>query len=326
MAKQSIIEFLRKRAPERRKDWKEQIAVNAAVDLKDVDKLLDAGDENVLRALIDLMKRGGTPRLVQTLPYRSMRSLFMTALQEKRHYALSGPTGIGKTFSILALKNEFDDNESDDAPRIPRVGYLYVSEYGNRKTTIMADVAEAFNFPISDAGLGGRRQYKQLVNYFAERPGHLLVVDEAQRLDYGAIEALRCLMDQTELSFLFLGSNEFKEKFDKKKLDGEMYGQFIRRVEWSTPLKHASTQDVKLYLDTYGIECTKREAAMIAQRIASWSDLATLYNALNLLGRTGAKEEMSWKGIGAGRVLESVEMVIGLQRFAREKHQEEQAA
>lgn len=314
MPKQSIYEYLRKRAIERYKDWRERIAVAAAVDAKEVEKLLDAADENVTRALIDLMRRGGTAKLVSTTMYKAIQTLFRTALQEKRHYGLSGPTGIGKTYSITQLKDELEEEMEDEVPRTPRVGYLYVSEFGNRKTTIMSDVAEAFRFPTTEGGLGGRRQYKQLVNYFAEREGYLLVVDEAQRLDYGAIEALRCLMDQTQLSFLFLGSNEFETKFRKKRLDGEMYGQFIRRVEWSTPIRHATATDVKLYLDAYGIESTKREASLIAQRIAGWGDLSTLYNALNILGRTGSRDEMSWRGIGAGRVLESVEVVIGLQK------------
>jgi hypothetical protein len=117
---------------------------------------------------------------------------------------------------------------------------------------------------------------------------------------------------------LFLGSDEFAERFrNKKKLAGEMYGQFIRRVEWNTFVSHATAGDVKLYLDAYGIESTKKEAAMIAQRIAGRADFATLYAAICIIGK-GKNDDMSWNGVGAGRVLEAVDMVIGMKGGERD--------
>lgn len=310
----TIVDILRKRVVERYRDYRERIAVSAAVDARDVDKLLDASDENVVRALMNLMKMGGSNKLVETSMFQNIRSLFNVALGAKRHYAIGAPPGIGKTFAVTYLRDQFnEDAEADSVQNVPIVAYLYTSEFGNRKTTIMSDVAEAFRFSTTEGGLGGRRQYKQLVNYFAERDGHLLVIDEAQRLDYGALEAMRCLMDQTRLSFLFVGSDEFKRKMDRR-ADAQQYGQFLRRVEWGVSVQHATTNDVKLFLSTYGIESTKKEAALIAKRIHNMGELSTLYNALSILGRATKNDDVSWKGMGAGRVLEAVEMIINLQR------------
>lgn len=310
----TIVDLMRKRAPERVKDWKEQVAVSAAVDVKDVDKLLDAGDENVVRALMNLMKMGGSNKLVETSMFQNIRALFHVALGAKRHYAIGAPPGIGKTFAVTYLRDQFNEAaDGNSVQGVPTVAYMYTSEFGNRKTTIMSDVAEAFGFNVTEGGLGGRRQYKQLVSYFIERDGHLLVIDEAQRLDYGALEAIRCLMDQTRLSFLFVGSEEFKRRMDRR-ADAQQYGQFLRRVEWGVSVQHATTNDVKLFLATYGIESTKKEAALIAKRIHNVGELSTLYNALSILGRATKNDDVSWKGMGAGRVLEAVEMIINLQR------------
>jgi hypothetical protein len=325
-----IVDFVRRRAQERYKDWRERIAVGAAVDIKDVEKMLEARDPAVVRALFELMGRGGQRRLVKTALYNNLRSLFFICLNEPaRHYAMCGPTGIGKTFCVQHLLSEFEESQQEEERGyIPRVAYLYVSEYGNRKSTIMQDVAEAFRFPSLDGSTAGRRQYKRLVSHFRERHGNLLVIDEAQRLDYGAIEALRGLMDQTPLSMLFIGSNEFRDRLTKSKLDGEVYGQFIRRIEWSTPVNHATTNDVREFLGVYGIEATKPEAAQLANVIKDWGDLSTLYAALCLLGKTSKGDEMSWRGLGAGRVLEAVESIIDMQRFkpVREKTEAKEAA
>jgi DNA transposition AAA+ family ATPase len=317
MARQTIKDLLRKRIAEQYRDWRERIALKSGVDAKEVEKLLDADDETVVRALIDIMQRRGEAKVITTLSsYRFISSLFNTALHETRRYAISAPTGIGKTFTVTNLKNELDEGQEGQS----RVGYLYVSEYGNRKTSIMNDVAEAFGFATAEGGLGGRRAYKQLVNFFREREGYLLIIDEAQRLDYGAIEALRCLMDQTALSMLFLGSDEFAERFkNKKKLAGEQYGQFIRRVEWNTSASHATPGDVKNYLEAYAIDVTKKEATMIAQRIAERGDFATLYAAICMIGKNTRNEDMTWKGIGAGRILEAVDIVIAMYRGGKIK-------
>jgi general secretion pathway protein A len=153
---------------------------------------------------------------------------------------LSGEIGSGKTTLIRYLLNQIGEDFN--------VGLI---SHTHRK---FGDLLQWINMAY---GLDFEKKtkvalYQQLIDYLVERYTHgqysLMIIDEAQNLDYEALEAFRLLSNVNAgkdqiLQLMLIGQPELREKLKQPVLE-----QFIQRIGVAYHLKPFSREETDAYI------------------------------------------------------------------------------
>ncbi len=283
--------------------WRSMVALRAAVNPSELEKLIEARDERVMSAVLSMTGKGGAIRAVDISSKRFIEKILRAAAWDKRMYAVFGPTGCGKTFAIKSAIEQLADE----------VAYVRVNEYNrSNRGALMSDIAKALKIQITAASwIRGSKIYGRLKEQF-ETKSRVVILDETQKIKDHTFEMVRDLYDETQLSLVLVGSMSFQEQLKTKKIGDEIFGQFLRRIDDRYELPHASANDVKLFLIAYGIQIDNAEAKSIAKKISTWGDIDTLSKAMRFIAGDITEGELTWTKVGAGNIIDAVERVIML--------------
>lgn len=288
--------------------WRPMVALRAAVNPSEVDRLIEAKDPRVMNAVLSMTGRGGAIRAVDISSKKFIEKILRAAAWDKRMYAVFGPTGVGKTFAINSVIGTIDET---------KLSYVRVNEYNKgNKVALLQQIYRGFGFNSIETLKGfrsmhGNPYFHKLRERF-DSENAVIIIDEAQKLRDNSFEMLRDLFDETKVSLVIIGSTAFAEKLKTKKIGDEVFGQMLRRFDDRYELPHATPGDVKLFLSAYGIQVDASEAKAIAKKIGSWGDIDTLAKAMRFIAGDISEGELTWTKVGAGNILDAVERVIML--------------
>jgi DNA transposition AAA+ family ATPase len=291
----------------RLQSWKPMVALRAAVNPSEVDKLIEQRDLRVINAVLSMTGRGGAIRAVDISSKKFIEKILRAAAWDKRMYAVFGPTGVGKTFAINSVLSSIET----------KISYVRVNEYNKgNKLALLQQIARNFGFIGFESVKGframhGNPYFYKIKEKFDNENG-VIVVDEAQKLRDNSFEMLRDIYDETKVSLVIIGSTAFAERLSVKKITDEIFGQMLRRFDDRYELPHATSADVKLFLSAYGIQVDAGEAKQIAKKIGSWGDIDTLSKAMRFIAGDISDGELTWTKVGAGNIIDAIERVVML--------------
>lgn len=288
-------------------NWRPMVALRAAVNPSEVEKLIEQKDERVINAVLSMTGKGGAIRAVDISSKKFIEKVIRAAAWDKRMYAVFAPTGVGKTFAIHAVMPTIET----------KISYVRVNEYNKgNKIALLQAIARNFGFIGFESVKGFRAMhgnpYFYKIKEKFENENGVIIIDEAQKLRDNSFEMLRDIYDETKVSLVIVGSTAFSEKLSVKKITDEVFGQMLRRFDDRYELPHASAADVKLFLSAYGTQVDNGEAKQIAKKIGSWGDIDTLNKAMRFIAGDVTEGELSWSKVGAGNIIDAIERVIML--------------
>lgn len=287
------------------RDYKRFISLRAAVDTRDVEKLIENKDERVINAILTMTGNGGSIRIVDTSPKKFIEKIIIAAAWDQRFYTVFGPPGIGKTITADYSVDQIKLKTADP------IGVVRVSEFNKSNLRyFFRDIAHCIkidkqgnNNGDNDMRWRGYITYSKLKETFSKRRG-VIIIDEAHRLKENIFDGIRDLMDETQLSFVILGASEFSDRLDV---------QFLSRVgdrgdRYDIPA--ATPNDVRIFTEAYGIEIDSDESKVIAKRIRNRGSIRTLSAALKVISKMIREEDFSWRGVGGGQILDAITRVM----------------
>lgn len=228
----------------------------------------------------------------------AMRTLLAVCAAERELGVLIGRPGVGKTTAVLAFREEGGMLylRATSSMRNPRSLMLALAEklgisrlaHGNNPYLLHRDVR---------SGLAQKIRYEGL---------RLIVVDEAQYLRVGALEALRDLFDEVEIGIVLVGNHALGDFLERAKASGDYeMGPLLSRVFSSTEIEAPTEADVAAMVDDAELMAT---AGALLMRAAEEGGLrsvdALLRKARGLAnGRITARHVKDASGmIGVGRL------------------------
>ncbi len=279
------------------------IALRAGVDVADVDKLTDERDERVVDAILSLTGNGGKIRAVDTSVKKFIEKIIRAAAWDKRMYGIYGRTGVGKTFAVNSVIEQIEEP----------IAFVRVNETNKQaKARLLDDIHSSLYRRIKKSAppsyVTGHTMFQRMMN-LVDTQRAVIILDEAQRLSEGSFELLRDVYDMTQVSIVLIGSIVFEGRIGTNKIDDEIFGQSLRRMDSRYELPHATPNDVILFLGAYGIEIDKPEAKQIAKRIGEFGDIDTLARAMRIISGSVEGGELSWRKVGSGQIIEAIERV-----------------
>ncbi|TAK59406.1 MAG: AAA family ATPase [Bacteroidetes bacterium] len=288
--------------------WRKLLALNRAVNPKLIDALIRERDETTISIIYQMAGMGGKMLLANTNVKRMIQAATEGAAKSKRLYFMSGPTGCGKSYAAAAVIEDLKANYT--------IGYLRITEMNyHSKTALLNEIAKAFpslNL-ASSYKTYGYGVYRKLHAQFEQSHG-CIVIDEAQKLSMKALELLRDLYDETDLSFVFMASYEFYSRMNVERLDTSVFGQFLRRSDDKYELVHATPDDVREFVSMYGIMLERKEARRISELIGKHGDIDTLSRAFRKIASLHEEGELEWNKVGAGDIEDAIRRVITIQK------------
>lgn len=283
------------------RDYKRIVALRAAVDPRDVDKLIDARDPNVIAAVTAMAGFSKKIRIVDTSPKKFIEKVITAAAWDQRFYTVFGPPGVGKSitadYSVDSLRGKHTEP----------IGCVRVTEMNKSNLRyFFRDLAHCMNVKDisgkkeSDLRWRGYITYSNLKEKFSTSRG-ILVIDEAHRLRDNMFDGIRDLMDETQLSIVMLGTTEFSDRLDK---------QFLRRLDDRYIIPEATANDVRIFCEAYGVEVEAEESKTIARKIKNYGSIGTLDAAFRIISKLVNKDEFTWRDVGAGQILQAIERAM----------------
>ncbi len=317
MQRETIIDKALGKVREQR-GWRKQIALRAAVEVADVDTLMTGRDDRIVEAALSLTGLGGSIRAVDTSVKRFIEKIVRAAAWDKRIYAVFGPTGAGKTFTLKAIIPTIEEP----------VALVRITQHNrNSIGRITQDIHRALHVRVKGSNPTssyiGQNFFAKLMDLAQTRC--VVIIDEAQKLSDNSFELLRDIYDESQASLVLIGSTVFAERLAKKRISDEVFGQFLRRVDDRYELPHATPGDVKLFLNAYGIEIDKTDTRAIARKIGNYGDIDTLARAMRIIAGSVEEGELSWKKVGSGQIIDAIERITMLMTVEEEDGTEAQS-
>ncbi len=289
--------------------WKKTLAVEAGVELEDVDAMLANRNERVISALYRLTGYGGKALLANTSVKKMISVVIESGAKSKRLFFVVAFTGAGKTYTSQAVVQNLSDEYS--------VGYVRVTEMNGRsRLSLWNDIARAFPqmHVFRDGDRIGSLVYTRVRDMFKNTHG-VIVIDEAQKLSDKNLESLRDLFDTTDVSLVFMASSQFYERMSVERLDNNDFGQFLRRADDKYILAHATPGDVKAYLSLYGVSLEDGEYKIISKMVSKHGDIDTLARSIRRIASLHDEGKLKWSKVKAGDIFDAINRVMQVQRI-----------
>jgi DNA transposition AAA+ family ATPase len=235
------------------------------------------------------------PAHVVTPTARQISTLLLTAQAYSMMVLLEGISGIGKSASVRRYA------ESHKAVHLAEMAPH------SRGVWALLDVLADSLRVGSHQGQAPHRVAGEIIAHLKQRPGTLLIIDEAQHLEDAALEEVRCIHDQTGCGLALVGSIQLFGRLAGGGRTDKM-AQIRSRVSQRLSLKSVLAGDVEKILDAWQVKgsAERKFLAEIAKKPGALRAMTkTLSLALAAAAGDGRKAASlqdlreSWEMIGA---------------------------
>lgn len=189
------------------------------------------------------------PGYIETPTGQRFRRLFMIAQAGAITVGATSP-GTGKTTEMVEY-----------AACVANVWQVTIDPTTRTLPAMVAEVARAVTRkPVS----GWTRQLSQVVKDAARRGG-LIIVDEANHLEFDALEQLRAWHDATGVGITLLGNEELLATIQNgnSRHSRHAFARLNRRIEYTHVQDGPQSDDIEAYLDAWSIDAPDQRAMLM---------------------------------------------------------------
>lgn len=232
----------------------------------------------------------GGPGFVETLAARRIATALLFAQTTTDLVVVYGPSGVGKTMACQQFCRSYGN-----------VWLATMSSATTSTVTCLEEICVAVG--LEPAG-GAAKMQRLLIKRLRETRG-LLLVDEAQHLSVGALEAIRALHDAAELAVALVGNEQVYARLTGGNRQAQ-FAQLFSRVGKRVALGRPMPEDVDVLTAAWGLEEAGLKA-VVGRIAATPGGLRSATKALRLafaLAQGAGKPlseqhlEMAWKDLG----------------------------
>lgn len=177
------------------------------------------------------------PPFAETRVAREVLAVCQYAHENKTIGIVHGDAGLGKTVSIRKYQSEHPDT---------------ILVTADPTLTSMKAILEELAVVAGVKVTGSSRRLRKAIASNLQGTGKLVVIDEAQHLSAKAIDTLRAIHDDSQVGFVFSGSDDFYAQLRGR--SQSEFAQFYSRVGIRRRLQaEVSMEDVRLIFADYGL-------------------------------------------------------------------------
>lgn len=225
------------------------------------------------------------PDFVQTKTVRQIWSALQYAQLAQCISVIYGSPGVGKSKALQQFALER-----------PNVWQITVSPSRSSLSECLYELA--LELGVGDAP---RRagQLGRVIRRKLRGTSGLLIIDEADHLDYPVLEELRILQEETGIGLALVGNNQVYSKLTGGNSRNVDFARLFSRIAKKVAILKTKKEDVKAISEAWGLGDKERElVARLAERPGA---LRTVSHTLRLAAMfaTGANEALSEKHIRA---------------------------
>lgn len=225
------------------------------------------------------------PDFVQTKTVRQIWTALQYAQLAQCISVIYGSPGVGKSKALQQFALER-----------PNVWQITVSPSRSSLSECLYELA--LELGIGDAP---RRagQLGRVIRRKLRGTSGLLIIDEADHLDYPVLEELRILQEETRIGLALVGNNQVYSKLTGGNSRNVDFARLFSRIAKKVSILKTKKEDVKAISEAWGLGEKERElVALLAERPGA---LRTVSHTLRLAAMfaTGANEALSEKHIRA---------------------------